>query len=299
MNRNNKLICRIKGGLGNQLFCYAAAKRLAIINRCELIIDYKTGFTRDYLFKRKYSLNNFNIKSKLATDSEMLYPYERVMRAIQKYKNKIRRYENRDYITEEINCFDDRLLNFKIKHPITYIDGLWQSEKYFSDINGMIRKDLQFKIDLDAQNTMAYNWIKYNNAICIHVRNYEVSSPAKNVNQRFYIKAIDYISKNIESPKFVLFSDNPDKAKGLLPLNYDDTIVIDWNKTDNGDLIDLHLMSKCKHHIIANSTFSWWGAWLGENDKQIVIYPIDNVETNWLWNYKEQMPHNWLPINNL
>jgi len=123
-----KVIVRIQGGLGNQLYCYAAAKRLAIKNNAELIIDDVSGFKWDYLYQRKYMLDHFEIPHRKATSNERLNPFERVRRGLRKKLQQQKSFENRNYVEQEFNEFDSRLLSFRISQDI-YIDGLWQSEK--------------------------------------------------------------------------------------------------------------------------------------------------------------------------
>ena len=110
-----KIITRIKGGLGNQLFCYAVARRLALVNNAELIIDDVTGFIRDKKFCRQYMLDHFNIPCRKATSYERLEPFERYRRGILKLMSRRKKFCERKYIEQERLGFDTRMLSLKIK----------------------------------------------------------------------------------------------------------------------------------------------------------------------------------------
>jgi len=120
-----KIIARIKGGLGNQLFCYAAARRLALVSNAELVIDDVTGFIRDRQYRRKYALDTFPISARRATPRERKDPIGRYRRGIAKFIAKQHPFHERNYIEQEGTDFDQRLLEFRPKGTV-YIDGLWQ-----------------------------------------------------------------------------------------------------------------------------------------------------------------------------
>ena len=126
-----KIIVRIKGGLGNQLFHYAFAKRLAIYNNCPLIIDNQTSFLKyDYLYNRKYNLNNFLIEDKIANKKERLEPFEKLRRNLLLYYSELKNFNNKIIYDSKHLEFDKRFLNLKINKTII-LDGNWQSEQYF------------------------------------------------------------------------------------------------------------------------------------------------------------------------
>jgi hypothetical protein len=294
-----QLVVRLKGGLGNQLFGYAAARRLAKINNAELAIDAISGFSRDDEYHRKYRLDGFSIPIRLATPAERLEPFERVRRAFMKLNQRRRPYHLRNYIEQEFPDFDQRLLNLKLTSASNIIDGLWQSEWYFSDIEQTIRTDLQFKAPSDISNKNALDWIKNNQAICIHVRWFSSAGSGVNTNADYYKSALALIHSKVQSSFFAVFSDNPKAAVDLLQISDHQMLVVDWNTGDGGELADLWLMSNCQHFIIANSTFSWWGAWLGSKSKnQIVLFPrrTPDFGTPWSWDYTGQIPKHWIPI---
>ena len=149
--KSRKIITRVKGGLGNQLFCYAAARRLAWINNAELVIDDITGFARDRLYYRRYMLDHFNISARKATPFERLEPFERYRRGFMKWLSRRKPFAQRGYLEQEGQEFDQRLLVLKV-NGLLYLDGLWQSEGYFVDMEQTIRDDLRIASPPDALN---------------------------------------------------------------------------------------------------------------------------------------------------
>lgn len=136
--------------------------------------------------------------------------------------------------------------------------------------------------------------INQENTVSVHVRRGDYQSPAfidtlgKCCDIGYYIRAIDYMKKQVDSPRFVVFSDDMEWAKSNLPLNNAIYVV---HNTGADSWQDMYLMSLCKHNIIANSSFSWWGAWLNENEKKIVIAP----EYWWGdWKCKDVVPDSWM-----
>lgn len=302
MEYKKKIIVRIKGGLGNQLYSYAAARRLALKNQAELVIDNESGFCRDYVYKRKYKLDSFNITARIATPLERGEPFERLSRGIKKFLSRKKNFEERTYIEQEYSEFDSRLVDLDIKYKSITLDGLWQSEFYFKDVEQVIRNDLQLKIEISSENKKNLKWIETNNAIAIHVRWFSIGekeSSQANVPLSYYLDAINYIKKNIANPYFAIFSDNPDKAAAILGLDKSNSLVINKNSQVDSDLEDFYLMTNCHHFILSNSTFSWWAAWLSTiNSDKVILFPrIKSTENNyWSWDYKGQMPKSWVPV---
>ena len=137
-----KIITRIRGGIGNQLFCYAAARRLALVNNAELVIDDVSGFVRDHDYKRDYQLDHFSIPCRKATAGERLEPFSRVRCYLKRSFNRNRPFQERSYIQQEGIDFNSRLLKVDPCGTI-YLEGYWQSEDYFKDVEGAIRADLE------------------------------------------------------------------------------------------------------------------------------------------------------------
>lgn len=139
---NRKIIPRIFGGLGNQLFCYAAARRLALVNNAELVLDDVSGFVRDHVYQRRYQLDHFNIPCRKATPAERLEPLSRLRRYLKRAMNRRRPFQERSYIQQVGIDFDPRLLAVKPRGTV-YLEGYWQSEQYFKDVEPAIREELR------------------------------------------------------------------------------------------------------------------------------------------------------------
>ncbi len=289
------IIVKIKGGLGNQMFQYALGRHLALKNDEELLLHispYKGDIIREFL------LGGFQIKAKIASDEELKQINIDNDKFIDKIKNSFSRknYLKMRYINEKRKwVFDPDIL--KLTGNI-YLDGYWQNEKYFFDIRDMIVKDFTLKKTLNHEIVRKLRQNK-ENSVALHFRRTDyVENPVTNryhgvCSLDYYYNAIMIISKHIENPKYFIFSDDIEWVKNNLKLEYDH-IFIDF-KPYLTDIDELDIMKMCGNHIIANSTFSWWGAWLSEKKEKMVIAP-----KKWLKNTSndtsELIPEKWIEI---
>ena len=242
-----KIIPRILGGLGNQLFSYAAARRLALHCGAELVIDDVSGFVYDKEYQRQYQLDHFNIICRRATDRERLEPFSRVRRYAMRRFSSFQAFEDRAYIQQETIDFDKRLLHIKPCGTV-YLEGYWQGEGYFKDVEDTIRADLQIQSPTDPVNLEMATRICNSFSVMVHVRFFD-------------------------APVEAGVNNAPDDARSRIPLPDDRVTVVSHNCGDDYAYADLWLMSQCRHFIIANSTFSWWGAWLARHPGKRVIAP--------------------------
>jgi hypothetical protein len=157
-----------------------------------------------------------------------------------------------------------------------YLEGYWQSEKYFSNIESQIRSLYTFPEITDKSNLDLADKIKSCNSVSIHIRRGDYLSE-KNApmhgnicTKAYYDNAIKYISENVANPQFYIFTDDAEWARQQY--KGEEYTIVDQNHADNS-FRDMQLMSMCKHNIIANSSFSWWGAWLNPNKDKIVTAP--------------------------
>lgn len=293
----SKVIARIKGGLGNQLFCYAAARRLALVNNAELVIDDVTGFARDRQYRRQYMLGRFHIPVRKATPAERLKPFERYRRGVMKWWSRRKPFAERRYLEQEGIDFDDRLLNLKVQGTL-YLEGLWQSEDYFKDVESIIRKDLQIIPPTDALNLRVAEEIRRNQAVAVHVRWFDTPGVEglHNASMDYYHRAIILMNERVPSAHYFLFSDDPDAARARLPLSDAHITNVSHNQGDENAYADLWLMSQCQHFITANSTFSWWGAWLRNGEDKIVVTPDLKITGKTSWGFKGLIPDEWVKL---
>jgi hypothetical protein len=297
-----RVIVRIKGGLGNQLFQYAAARRLAIANQAELVIDPVTGFVRDHLYQQQYGLHNFAVAGRLATARERLEPLERYQRLIRKWRSQRQDFDRRRYLEQEGVDFDRRLLQRKVDRNL-YLEGYWQSEMYFKDIESTIRQDLLITPPQDAENQRVANLIRNcDQPVALHVRWFDkATTPAgkamNNVDELYYAKAIQLIEQKVESPTYFVFSDDVAAAQQRLPPFQHPVVFVSHNQQLEKAYADLWLMSQCHHFVSANSTFSWWGGWLANHPEKIVITPwIETAGTLTAWNVEGLIPDSWIKL---
>lgn len=293
-----KVIARIFGGLGNQLFCYAAARRLALINHSELLIDNVSGFVNDRIYQRHYQLDHFSIPCRKATSTERLEPWARIRRYLKRKVNRLRPFEARSYIQQERMDFDARLLNVKPRGTL-YLEGYWQSEDYFKDIESVVRGDLQIKPPMDAQNLEMSLQIRECKAVAVHVRFFDLPSEQSvtNAPADYYVRAVARMEEMEPGAHYFVFSDQPGIARARIPLPDERVTCVAHNRGDEMAYADLWLMTQCQHFIIANSTFSWWGAWLSTSpSKQVIAPDYKKLEGKAWWGFDGLLPPQWIKL---
>jgi hypothetical protein len=288
------IITRLIGGLGNQMFQYAAARRFAHHHNTDLFLDV-TGFASYAL--RKYELDIFRIHAKIASPDLLKHvPFSR--------KDVIRLRIWKLFSSEPIIQYvKEKSFDFyeeKLTLPDNvYLDGYWQSEKYFTEIADILRKEFSFVTPPSAINQDLLEEMGRCNSVSMHVRrgDYVSNSVAKEIlgvlGIDYYIGALNLLEEKVKDPKIFVFSDDIPWAKANLKTNLP-LHFIDYNSVEK-DYEDLRLMSNCQHHIIANSSFSWWGAWLGSNSEKIIIAPKkwfnqSNMDT------RDLIPDSWIKI---
>lgn len=285
-------------GLGNQMFQYAYYK--AIKSKEDNVYADLNSFKRDQKIHNGYELEKiFNIKvEEKYTIFNDFFSKTRLKKInkITKKIHKILKKLNRVIYTENWNETIEERLNKKRKYFLT---GWWQSEKFFKNIEKEIRKDFAFQEFTDIKNNEIKDIILNKNSISIHVRREDY---VKNgglgglASLEYYQKAIKYINSKIENPVYFIFSDDIEWCKENLKLQ-NEIYYIDWNKGEES-YRDMQLMSLCKHNIIPNSTFSWWGAWLNNNPDKIVIAPEKWFNDGTKMNYSHIVPESWIKIRN-
>lgn len=266
------IIVKLIGGLGNQMFQYALGRHLAIINDAKLKLDVSDF--KNYRL-RHYALFFFNISADITSGVELKF--------IKKFnENKISDFLGMNYILvkqknsgKEKNLhYDESILK---KRGNLYVDGSWQCEKYFEDIRPVLIEDFTVKSGPDEKIRAMLNKIKGCNSVCVHVRRGDyVKNPETNkvhgtCSLQYYRNSIGEIENKVKAPLFCVFSDDIEWCKENLKIKHP-AFFVDFNAPEKAHE-DLRLMSNCRHFIIANSSFSWWGAWLSENKNKIVCAP--------------------------
>lgn len=291
------IIVNLKGGLGNQMFQYAAGLALAEKHHVNLELDFaflQTSTGSAAFTKRRFELEIFDTNFKLASEKEINAfkgnQHKFTYRVIRKFfpsliRKKIYRYD-------PLN-FDPAFAQLGNE---VYLDGYFQSAYYFLKAENAIRSHFRFKNHLAGKNKTLSEEISSCNSVSIHVRRGDYLSEINRglfgniCTLDYYSKAISIIQKEIPDPHFYIFSDDVAWVKENLKMDSPVTFV-DFNTGENS-FEDMRLMSLCKHNIIANSSFSWWAAWLNDNASKKVIAP-----TKWINDpgcvVEDVMPKTW------
>lgn len=295
---SSKLIVRLVGGLGNQMFGYAAARRLAHVNGAELVIDDRSGFSRDLVYRRRYALKPFRLSARLATNWERLLPFERPRRALLEATARRRPFAERRYIRQEGPAFESRLLDVRLRGT-TLMEGVWPSEDYFKDIGDRIRREFAIESPADPRNREVALAIEGSQSVALHVRWFkaDAANTASNLDIGYYHRATEAIRSRLDGAHFFVFSDRPEAAAEKLGLRGGSVTLVDHNTNDDAAHLDLWLMSKCRHAVIANSTFSWWGAWLGDAADRMVIAPDPERYPAMGWSSERFLPDRWTRLS--
>lgn len=297
------IITRLIGGLGNQMFQYAAGRSLA--HRLHTILKLDISWFKHYP-NRFYALNKFNILEDFASPKENYTLSGKPQTISQKLVPRVKNFSSftgrnssdkqQFFYYEPHFNFDPKFFTLSEK---VYLEGYWQSEKYFIDIEDIIRQELTIKNPLLRNNLDLANQIQSCESVSLHIRRGDYVSDPKTAkihgvcSHEYYLSAIQRLSEHVKKPHLFIFSDDPNRSKNILHIPYHCTII------DHNDLEaaheDLRLMSLCKYHIIANSSLSWWGAWLNPNSDKIVITPkrwfnSDGYKT------KDLIPDGWIRI---
>ena len=289
----DKLIVESRGRMANQMFCWAFAKSLSKKSGLQFLIDDSSNTQKLSHFKffdeyKKHQVWKNPIKSFL----RLIIPIRSIRDKISKENFKI------PHIQENIfSKYQPELT--EIKEP-TYVSGYYQTEKYFTDIRDELLQDFTLNVPLNKKNQSILDKIKSTDSISIHVRRGDYTK-ARNVRKyancsiEYYKNGIKYIEeKTGKTPTLFIFSDDIKWVKNNLKFDYE-TVYVDINSDKQG-YFDLELMKNCKHNIIVNSSFSWWGAWLNTNKEKIVVAPKIWMKT-FNSNY-DLIPENWITIDN-
>jgi len=297
------IIVKIYGGLGNQLFQYASTRALSLEYNKKFALDISwfkrqidtTGL--DQPDKRTYLLNNFNIVERYSSQFKSKFIWlvskvthkSKILGSVSKYF-LINKYWP-IYIDERNNkSFNSATI---CKKEIILLNGYWQNFRYFEKYENIIRKELTLRNELTDENKEYLKKIISSNSVSLHFRRGDALKPYALkryaiCSMDYYLKAISYVSKKLQNPTFVVFSDDIHWVKSNFKIEY----PIIFIESKGPDYEHLFLMSQCKHNIIANSTFSFWAAWLNSNPSKIVIAP-----EKWMVNdndYHAKIPESWL-----
>lgn len=265
---------RLNGGLGNQLFQYATGRAVAEARDCQLLLDI-SGYKDEYL-GRRYHLDLFHIRAQPLAVDEQSFPTP--LRAASRLRKLWVHLQSllpigwRSVYVDRKAGYDPRL--FRTRGRVVLI-GYWQSEKYFAAIEDSLRQELTLRNAPLGHNARLANDLRQCTSVCVHVRRGDYVSNDSHValSADYYQRAASQMQTRLSSAVYYVFSDDISWCRERLCFA-NKTVFVDHNGPER-DYEDLRLMSLCKHHIMANSSFSWWGAWLGQSPGQLVIAPTD------------------------
>lgn len=285
------IVIEASGGLGNQMFQYALYKKLEFMGKD---VFFDTSFFRSKWSNRELELGVFDVQYRSILDKDVAfirgYGYQDSLIDKMKYKMKPSKFIVYKDIIEKVQPEIMMMDN-------VYLSGYWQSEKYFKDIRDIILQEFSFPEEIKKRATDLCERIKEENSVSLHVRrsDYLTEQNIKlygNIcNEKYYKSAMDYMESQVNKLHYYVFTDDLQWANAYFI--GDKYTIVDGNRGKDS-WVDMYLMSQCKHNIIANSTFSWWGAWLNQNDNKIVVSP-----SKWFNTYDAQdiICNEWVRVN--
>jgi len=295
------IIVKLMGGLGNQMFQYAFGKALSLERKEEVIYDTSFYLDKNILADelksglcRRLSLYHFNINLKEKPSGSRFKRY---------WGRCVNNIHSRVPILSKITksvIFDESYPILDLSyHPevwkinadkIIFI-GYWQSEKYFIKYSNDILHDFQILTPQSEKNKDMSEQITNCNSVSLHLRRGDYS-PDIILDVGYYSRAIEYIAKHVDNPVFFIFSDDIQWAKDNIKIPFEVHYMEQNSQAEAYE--DMRLISQCKHNITANSSFSWWGAWLNQNSDKIIIAP-----QNWRipgCNPSDIVPESWVKL---
>jgi Glycosyl transferase family 11 len=289
------IVMKIHGGLGNQMFQYALGRHLAL--RLKTVLKLDVSFYQKE--SKRHTTRNFQLD---VFKTDVTFATEKDLKQIlgMSFLREPNRLLNRfginilsHYYSEKTHNFNSEVLNLKDN---AYLEGYWQTPQYFDEIEDIIRTDFVFKETVNASNASLAHQIEPTESVAIHIRRGDyLNNPRHNVFDISYIeKGIAFMQDSLgDKIRLFIFSDDLPWCRENLNMLYPN---IPRSYCDGGNgKEDFQLMSMCKHFIIANSSFSWWAAYLSTNSDKIVIAPKKWFNDERI-NSSDLIPQNWIQI---
>lgn len=274
---------KFKGGLGNQLFQYATARCFSVKQGIRWLLFNTENYRTDAV-GRTFGLMNYRIKGSLIRSGLTKKVFQKGTR-YNKIISLLPLYGGIEEAGLRLQRFPDR------PRMLSSLSGYWQSEFYFKDI-----RDLLIGEFVPKQVPALPEWMAGSETVAVHIRrtDYLVESGFGSLKEKYYHDAIEMMRSKVSDPVFVFFSDDLEWCRS----NFQDSRFVFFDDRDwQPDYLQLFLMSRCRHQIIANSSFSWWGAWLNGNRDKIVIRP-ERPFLDASLQYESYYPIDWLKVKN-
>lgn len=277
MDRKNVIINQYRGGLGNQMFQYAFGLNLEKQGK-EVLTD-TSWYQGENCFGEEFRLKKVFPFVLLKTDGKQVRAFNRYLTQrwlVVKAANRVLPFTSKVYWERNEFAYDMKAMHTSK----AAVSGYWQCYRYVRNISQELRKQFIFRQDFSSELQDILNKIKGSNTVFLHIRGGDYIKNPKafrlygNIcTVDYYKRAILLMKKKLYNPVFVVFTNDIKYAQSIIPGKEDMFFVSDFMNEDYEDWVDLMLMSSCKHAIIANSSFSWWGAWLIRNKDKIVAAP--------------------------
>ena len=258
------ILVKLQGGLGNQMFQYACGRALSVRLGIPLLLDISFF---EAVHDRTFSLNQFNIQARIALEDEITKAKSPLQKALDFFR------AHKRVVIEKGAGFDPKVLLTPDK---AYLDGYWQSEKYFLPITNKLLSEFSLKAPFSSYAADFARLVGDSNSVSIHIRRGDYVANPKfaavhgTLPLAYYEEAMGLIEQKVDNPRYFLFSDDPEWAEEHIRSRHKIDLVSGGSATEGEEL---SLMALCQHHIIANSSFSWWGAWLNKKAGKVVIAP--------------------------
>ena len=269
------IIVKLYGGLGNQMFQYAAARACGERLQTDVAFDDEYFLHPDRFGSAwPYQLDLLKTQIQKWHSKVPKAAFDPVFRLIRRLNRA--GLPTPGFFFEKPSQYDERI---NALSENTFLDGYFQSEKYFKSIRGQLLNELAPKADWGSANEQMARKMAESESVSLHVRRGDyVSNPAAarvhgTCDLAYYQRAIEHFEARLKAPTFFVFSDDPDWVKAnIRPSSSSDVVYVNQN-SGLTSYFDIFLMSRCQHNIIANSSFSWWGAWLNTSANQEVVAP--------------------------
>ena len=287
------IIVRLQGGLGNQMFQYTFGRALSMRSGMELYLDPSSLNLKK---NRGYQLDAFTLSAKFADPEKiqsLITPHFAIRKKLWKVLKIPFKYAD-THILEKDFPYDKDIASRKTS---AYFDGYWQTEKYFSDCKEFIRRDFSFRDEEVLRRHVQYEEVLNSNSVSIHIRRGDYVKNPK-YRKRLYVCKLEYyknamkfLAERFENLTFYIASDDHEWVKHNFVLSKQVRLI----ESENA-LSDFYIMSRCRHNIISNSSFSWWAAWLNPNESKQVLAPDIWFNPCAKIDFRDIVPDSWVKI---
>jgi hypothetical protein len=285
---------RLFGGVGNQMFIYAAARSLALRSGARLVLDTHSGFANDSRYRRTFQLAGCNLPQSVRDDLDSIRCPTGPERRLQRLANRALPFSLRRWIVEPKGQHDNRLTSLRPRGTV-WLEGYWQDERYFADFADLIRAELSPQPPTDAETVRIRGEIESGDSIAVHLRLDipPVAGVPMELTREYFRRALHQAITCAPHARVFAFSDNPDSARSLLSEAGLHATLVARDRPEVSQLADLWLMSRCRVLVLSPSTYSWWAACLTRHPHSVVIVP--DISSN--WDFQRLIRRDWYTID--